>query len=73
MMRRKLAESKVTEDDYLLLAGNALGNVMTALTIQNFFKLKTMKMLVYDAKNHVYLPYSWNSRNLQRIVHIKTL
>ncbi len=44
---------KFTKDDYLLISGPAIVNVMAAIILYN--KLNTVKFLVFDAKQQDYV------------------
>jgi len=44
--------------DYLLLSGNVLANLMAASTLFLRDKIKSLKMLIYDAKNSEYIEHT---------------
>ena len=48
-------DSKV---DYLLLSGNVLANMMVASVLFLVHKVKSINLLIYDAKNCVYLNHN---------------
>lgn len=46
------------KEDYLLLSGNTLGNMLVALTLFVMLKVKSIMLLVYDTKTQDYLQHT---------------
>lgn len=60
-----LKQYNYTENDYLLLSGNAFSNVITSLSIVNKFRVGILRFLIYDAVNGTYIPQKFNIRSMR--------
>jgi hypothetical protein len=50
-----LQHKKFSCNDYLLLSGNSFGNSLICIAICKKLKLKKINLLVYNAKDHIYI------------------
>jgi hypothetical protein len=55
------------KDDFLLPSGNILANIMVCGVLFNELKIKSLKLLIYNAKTHDYLEHilSYNNREVK--------